>query len=82
MEVKNSFAKGFLEGFKNFGLYFANVVNFILMFIVYFTAVALTSIAAKLKRKEFLDLGKGDKETFWIKREPETKSIEKLKRSF
>ncbi len=60
-----SFFKGFLKGFRKFGHMLASGVNFILLFLVYFTAVALTSIVAKLLGKHFLNIKKKDAESYW-----------------
>ena len=43
-----SFVKGLKEGFHDFGNGITNIVNFILLSIVYFIGVALTSIIAKI----------------------------------
>ena len=50
------FVSGFRDGFKSFGLGVTNVVNAILLSLAYFLAVALTSVAARASKKEFLDI--------------------------
>ena len=63
---------GFGNGFKEFGSYITNFINFILLSIVYFTVIGLTSIIGKLFRKRFLpiknsawfDINKKNKEDF------------------
>jgi len=65
MKAVKSFFKGFLKGFRKFGHTLATGVNFILLFLVYFTALALTSLVAKLFGKHFLNLKKKNLESYW-----------------
>ena len=81
MKNENSFVKGFLKGFKNFGQNVTNVVNFILLVPVYFIGVGLTSIIAKLLRKKFLDLNLKGK-TYWKEEKSKKQPIEKYYRQF
>lgn len=81
MEKVKLFFKGFYDGFKSFGLIVSTVVNFILLMIVYFIGVGLTSIIGKASKKEFLRLKKG-KKTYWEKRESVKHSIEEFKKMF
>ena len=61
-----SFAIGLKEGFVSFGYLITNVINFVLLFFVYFVGIGLTSIFAKIFGKHFLDLGSKDKKTYWV----------------
>ena len=70
-----SFFKGIKEGFHDFGNGITKIINFILLFLVYFIGVALTSIIAKLFKKHFLNLNKEtSKKSYWkdynLKKEP------------
>tara|TARA_Y100000310_G_scaffold324016_1_gene385279 strand:- start:2833 stop:3072 length:240 start_codon:yes stop_codon:yes gene_type:complete len=65
--MKNFFT-GFKTGFSKFGHHIASIVNFILLFFVYFIGVGLTSLVAKIFRKHFLDLGKKQVNSMWIKK--------------
>lgn len=58
--------KDFGKGVKQFGEMIANIVNFVLLSIVYIFGVGVTSIVAKIFNKKFLDT-KIDKEakTYW-----------------
>jgi hypothetical protein len=76
-----SFLKGFLNGFKSFGYVVSSITNFVLLFIVYFTTLGLTSLIAKLFGKHFLDLN-SERKSYWIKRKKIKKSLEELKRMF
>lgn len=58
------------------------IVNFILLFLVYFTAVALTSIFSKIAGKKFLDLNPNSGRSFWINEETITKQKEEYQRMF
>jgi len=81
MERVKLFFKGFYEGFKSFGLVISTIVNFILLMIVYFTAVGLTSIIGKIFKKEFLN-SKKRKKTYWKNRKLEKMSLKESKRMF
>jgi len=70
-----SFIKGFKQGFHDFGNGITNIINFILLSIVYFIGVALTSIIAKILGKHFMDIKQEKKKkTYWkdynLKKEP------------
>jgi len=60
------FFKGFKEGQKEFGETISAIVNFMLLTIVYIIGVGLTSIFAKLFRKKFINLKKGNKNSYWV----------------
>ena len=80
--MKSVFLKGFGEGFKEFSNLIVLAVNAVLLSIVYFIGVGLTSIFAKIVGKSFLDIKKTKKETYWedlnLKKEP----IDKYYRQF
>lgn len=76
------FFKGFKEGFKEFGHRISSVVNFIMLFVVYFSALALTSICAKLFKKHFLNLKNNKKVTYWVTREPIENKLENFYKQF
>tara|TARA_B100000315_G_C14254766_1_gene441364 strand:+ start:424 stop:657 length:234 start_codon:yes stop_codon:yes gene_type:complete len=75
------FFKGVKTGFTRFGHHIANIVNFILLLIVYVIGVGLTSIVAKVVKKHFLDLGKEKKST-WVKNKLSTRDYDEYLRSF
>ncbi|MFH1358686.1 MAG: hypothetical protein ABIH37_02260 [archaeon] len=60
------FFKGFMKGQKAFGNAIALLINTVLLTIVYFIGVGLTSIFARAFHKEFLDeeIKKQD-ESYW-----------------
>ena len=49
---------GLKQGFQDFGHFVTTIINSILLTVVYFIAVGLTSIIAKIFKKEFLDIKK------------------------
>ena len=61
------FLIGFKEGFRSFGHVVVNIVNFVLLFFVYFIGVGITALVAKVFGKHFLDLkmNKGAK-SYWM----------------
>lgn len=64
MSLKN-FIKGFKKGFKNFGTSVTNVVNFIILLIVYILGIGLSAIVARVVGKKFLDLSH-NKDSYWV----------------
>lgn len=59
--------KGFWAGFKSFGYLLGEVVNFILLTLVYFVGVGITSVIAKIFNRHFLALKKPKKpSTYWV----------------
>ena len=51
--------------FKSIGKIIVIIINSILLTIVYFIGVGLTSIIAKIFKKNFLDLKISKKKTYW-----------------
>jgi len=83
MNFAKEFLEGFVQGFKKFGLKFSNFVNYILLSIVYFFGIGLTSIVAKLLGKNFLDLKpKSRGESYWVIREIKEQTLEDHYRQF
>ena len=61
-----SFIEGFKDGFIVFGELIVTVVNAVLLTIVYFTAIMLTSIFAKIMNHHFLNMKISKKRTsYW-----------------
>jgi len=76
------FARGFRKGFKDFSDLIANIVNFVLLSVVYFIGVGITSIIAKLFKKGFLNLKKENKKSYWTNNEVKKGEIEDYYRQF
>lgn len=81
MKNMNLFVKGFATGFKNFGHNVTNVVNFILLSLVYFIGVGSTSLIAKLSKKTFLELNP-KKRTYWKEKNLGKQPLENYYRQF
>ena len=76
--VREFFA-GFKEGFKLFGKTMAFMVNAVMLSVLYFAGVGLTSIACKIAGKRFLEL-KHDKtkKSYWESREDSNNRFERM----
>lgn len=75
--------KDIQEGQKKFGEDIAMVVNTLMLSVVYFFGVGLTSIAAKLFKKRFLNLKKDDNAiTYWKDINLSKKNMEEYYRQF
>ena len=58
--------KGFKAGFEDFPRYISTIVNAILLTIVYFIGVGLTSIVAKIVGKHFMETKvEKSKKSYW-----------------
>jgi len=77
------FYKSYLAGFKSFGANISVLVNFILLSSVYLLGIGVTAGVAKIFRKRFLDLKKGEDETsYWLPLGLKTKGKEYYYRQF
>ncbi len=81
MKNENLFVKGFKTGFRTFGYKVTNVINFILLSIVYFVGVGATSLAAKATKKKFLEL-KQEGKTYWKERNLGKQPLENYYKQF
>ena len=59
------FIKGYKKGLEDFGGNISNIVNSVLLLIVYIIGVGITSIVAKIFKKNFLEMKISKKETYW-----------------
>lgn len=83
MNISRAFFIGFKQGFRNFTYLIANIVNFILLFFVYFVGIGLTSAIAKIRRKHFLDLKiDKSKKSYWLDEKVEKRSTDEYYRQF
>lgn len=82
VKIKKMF-ESFMEGSKMFGEFISSIINFILLFFVYFIGVGITSIVAKIFGVEFLDK-KIDKKrkTYWKQLNLEVKPLKEYYRQF
>ena len=77
------FIHGFKDGQKKFSETIGTIINSILLGVVYLIGVGITSLAAKLFKKEFLEM-KISKEdtTYWSDLNLRKKNIEEYNRQF
>jgi len=76
------FFTGFKDGFKDFAQLITKIVNSILLTIVYFVGVGPTSIVAKIVKKDFLDIDKRRKNTYWTDLNLRKKKLDEYYRQF
>ncbi len=80
--MKN-FVKGFKKGFTQFGHNLSNLVNSILLSIVYFIGVGITSIIAKITKKHFLEMKiKKSQKTYWSNLDLKKQKMDEYYRQF
>jgi hypothetical protein len=83
MSGTKQFFNGLKEGMKNFRYNLATLINSILLLIVYFIGVGVTSIVAKLFGKHFLETKiSREKESYWSDPNLTGKSTETCYRQF
>ncbi len=77
------FFSGFKNGFLDFSELIARIVNSLLLSLVYFIGVGLTSIFAKIARKHFLETNSFKKKnTYWSDLDLKKRDIEEYYRQF
>ncbi len=76
------FYNGFKKGMRGFGQNIALVINAILLSLVYSIGVGLTSIAARLFGKHFLEMKLSKGETYWSELNLRKKKIDDYYRQF
>ena len=74
------FFAGFKLGLKNFSHLLTGIINFVLLFFVYFIGIGSVSIISKLFRKHFLDLKNSG--SSWILRKLKKRPLEEYYRAF
>jgi len=82
MGIFKKFYIGFKKGNGEFGHNIALIVNTILLSFVYIVGVGLTSLIAKMFRKDFLEIKKSKKKTYWSDLNLKKKSINEYYRQF
>ena len=76
------FFKGFKKGFKDFGHNVSIIINSVLLAIVYFVGVGLTSLIAKVCGKHFLEMKLSKNKTYWSDLNLKKKTIQEYYRQF
>lgn len=81
--MSRDFLKGFKGGTKKFGENISIIINSFLLSLVYFFGVGITSIIAKIFKKNFLDLKINSKlKTYWSELKLTKKSLREYYRQF
>lgn len=81
MNKIREFISGFKKGTTSFGENLATIVNSVLLTFVYLVGIGLTSLAAKLFKKSFLDL-EPKKDSYWTDLNLGKKPTEEYYRQF
>ena len=79
-KVKEMFDE-FMEGSKMFGELISAIINLLLLSIVYFIGIGLTSIFAMVFGKKFID-DKATKDSYWEELNLTTQSFKEYYRQF
>lgn len=82
MPKARHFFSGFTEGFGNFGRGVPAAVNYIILSIVYFLGVGITVLAARLKRKHFLEIEPKGKSSYFTESDMKRKEKDSYYRQF
>lgn len=77
---RNKFFRGIKDGFSTIPKFISNVINLIVLSIVYFLGIGLVSIISKISGKHYLDLKKSG--STWVDRSKEKKIEEDNYRQF
>ncbi|MBN1645423.1 hypothetical protein JW868_00110 [Candidatus Woesearchaeota archaeon] len=81
--MANRFFKGLKKGTESFSSNITTIINTLLLSIVYFIGVGITSIIARLFGKEFLDLRQSKKiRTYWSTLNLKKKPMDEYYRQF
>ena len=83
MSKLKQFFIGFKNGMRNLGYTLTLIVNSILLSIVYFIGIGITSIIAKIFRRHFLETKTStEKESYWSDLDLKTRPIDDYYRQF
>jgi len=79
-KIKKGFGE-FMDGSKMFGELISAIVNLVLLSVVYFIGVGLTSITARILGKKFID-NKTSNKSYWKELNLTTRPFEEYYRQF
>jgi hypothetical protein len=82
MRTLKQFFKGFCRGFKGFSQNIALIVNTVLLTLVYVIGVGVTSMIAKIFKKQFLEIKLSKKNSYWSDLGLKKKSMQEYYRQF
>jgi hypothetical protein len=72
----------FVRGWKAFWIRVAWTQAIVLLLLIYFIPLGLTSVICRLLRRDFLRARTRGKETFWLSRPPADTSLSRAERQF
>jgi len=81
-KMKKGLFSGIKEGFEGFGKIITTIVNFFLLLLVYIVGVGITSILAKLGKKEILSKKLHQEKSYWSDLNLNDSNIERYYRQF
>ena len=67
MQKIKSFFKGFKDGFREFSQGVAEIVNFILLTLVFIFGIGIVAILSRVAGKKYLAVKQEEKESYWKK---------------
>ena len=76
------FFKGMKQGFRDFSHTLTNIINFLMLLIVYVLGIGLVAVISKLSGKHYLDLGKTGSKSNWHEHKVTKQPLEKYYRTF
>ena len=80
--VTRLFRKGFGNGFRKFGLSVAEIVNAVLLTIMYVVGVGLAALLVRLSGKSLLNLGRKKQKSYYGEKNIGSEEMEEYYRQF
>lgn len=81
-EGDQTVVQSFKKGAERVGKGITNLINVVVLFIVYFIGVGGTAAVAKICGKKFLNLDKGERTSYYITKQMKKESVEQYYRQF
>lgn len=83
MNQFRQFLKGFIKGFKDFGENMADLINMLILLLVYVLGVGLSALLVRFLRKDLLDRAPSlAKKTYWVPLDLKQNEVENYYRQF
>lgn len=79
---KLKFFEGFKDGFRSFPYTVTNIINFVLLLVVYIFGIGIVAIISKLFGKHYLDLKKTQNRSNWKEHKVTKQPLEDYCRTF
>lgn len=78
----SEFARGFVQGFRGFGMFVNDVISFVLLLIVFLVGIGPVSLIGKATGKRFIPVGNEDRTSYWAPRILGTEAIERYEKQY